>query len=211
MLVLYLRTSVGLEGVVCDTCLGCCVCPAADNQFWRFPCKSNAGSTGRVWLSSPAKELGQDQDKSLEKSRNALWKKPNVLLYKKAPFSMGFNLLKFFIPLKALGKILTGIVTRWCSNSTATPCWRVLVSPSEGALSLSILLIHVCFWAKFCWREDVLGDGIYKLPSAYFHPSPVLPNDLYSHIIPVSASYSVFLHVWWKVLICIYFDNLVFK
>lgn len=58
---------------------------------------------------------------------------------------MGFNLWKFFIPLKALGKLLTGLVTRRCCDSTATPCWRALVSPSEGVLSLSILLIHVLF------------------------------------------------------------------
>lgn len=50
---------------------------------------SDTGSNGRVWLFSSSNKLGQDQDKSLEKNRNALWKKQMWFFIKKNIFSWG--------------------------------------------------------------------------------------------------------------------------
>lgn len=62
-------------------------------------------------VASPAEKLGQDLDKRLKNNRNVLWEKQIHFLIKKIHSHMEFNLLKFFIYLKALGKILTGIMT----------------------------------------------------------------------------------------------------
>lgn len=53
-----------------------------------FLANSNTGSNGRVWLLSPARKMGQDQDKSLEKNRNALLERQMCFFIKKI-FSPG--------------------------------------------------------------------------------------------------------------------------